>query len=151
MRAQAGRALVQAGHKSKQFEVVFSQKKPSSELCLKISYRWLLDFCWFFVCTKVSQLLLLFEVVIRSKREYKVVHCVNLTIFFFWWWLKTFWFFSNCRLIVIGGDGGVWRRRIVAAIDCFFGKCFFFSYFALYKSSLNCWGGIVFFLIADNL
>jgi len=27
MRAQAGRALVQAGHKSKQFEVVFSQKK----------------------------------------------------------------------------------------------------------------------------
>jgi len=25
--AQAGRALVQAGHKSKQFEVVFSQKK----------------------------------------------------------------------------------------------------------------------------
>jgi len=45
MRAQAGRALVQAGHKSKQFEVVFSQKKPSSELCLKISYRWLLDFC----------------------------------------------------------------------------------------------------------
>jgi len=28
MRAQAGRALVQAGHKSKQFGVVFSQKKP---------------------------------------------------------------------------------------------------------------------------
>jgi len=39
-------------------------------------------FADFFVCTKVSQLLLLFEVVIRSKREYKVVHCVNLTIFF---------------------------------------------------------------------
>ena len=63
-------------------KLCFHRKKPSSELCLKISYRWLLDFCWFFVCTKVSQLLLLFEVVIRSKREYKVVHCVNLTIFF---------------------------------------------------------------------
>jgi len=45
MRAQVGRALVQAGHKSKQFEVVFSQKKPSSELCLKISSGFLLIFC----------------------------------------------------------------------------------------------------------
>ena len=112
-------------------KLCFHRKKPSSELCLKISYRWLLDFCWFFVCTKVSQLLLLFEVVIRSKREYKVVHCVNLTIFFFWWWLKTFWFFSNCRLIVIGGDGGVWRRRIIAAIDCFLVNVFFLIFCSL--------------------
>ena len=75
-------------------KLCFHRKKPSSELCLKISYRWLLDFCWFFVCTKVSQLLLLFEVVIRSKREYKVVHCVNLTIFFsFGGGLKLFDFF----------------------------------------------------------
>ena len=125
--ARASRACAGAGRAQIKTirSCVFTEKKPSSELCLKISYRWLLDFCWFFVCTKVSQLLLLFEVVIRSKREYKVVHCVNLTIFFFfWWWLKTFWFFQ------LQIDCYRWRRRCLTAADCssdwlFFGKCFF--------------------------
>lgn len=117
-RAKAGRALVQAGHKSKQFEVAFSQKKTKLWIMFEDQLiDGFLDFCWFFwfFAPKSPSFFCFFEIVIRSKCEYKVVHCVDLTIFFLsiGGGLKLFDFFSNCRF-----DCYKWRRRCLTAADC---------------------------------
>ena len=72
----------------------------------------LLIFC--LIAPKSPSFFLLFEVVIRSKREYKVVHCVNLTIFFsFGGGLKLFDSFFQLQI-----DCYRWRRRCLTAADC---------------------------------
>lgn len=78
-RAKPGVRWCRQGTNQNSSELCFHRKKPSSELCFEDQ---LIDGFWifadFFVCTNVFQLFffLLFEIVIRSKHEYKVVHCV---------------------------------------------------------------------------
>ena len=82
--ARASRACAGAGRA--QIKTIRSCVFTEKNQALNYVWRSAIDGFWIFAdflfAPKSPSFILLFEIVIRSKREYKVVHCVNLTIFF---------------------------------------------------------------------